>query len=199
MKTYRAEYNLNFSDWEKIPLLTDFSLPWNDSPVPSTAFQAFHNGLYLHFRFIAYCENPLVYVKENQKSEVMRSERVELFFRSDIEMKPYYCLEIDPHGRVLDYKTDYYRLFDYNWNWPEKIHVQSKIEAERYIVCGKLSIAVLNSLKLIRDNRLEVGLFRVICKSILDDTAQIDWITWINPGSPKPDFHIPSAFGTILL
>jgi hypothetical protein len=199
MKTYTAEYNIRFTDWDKIPSVSDFSLPWNNTPVPVTSFQAFHNGLYLHFRFIAHTDKPLVYVKENLKLEVTRSERVEIFLRSDPEMKPYYCLEIDPHGRVLDYKADLYRLFDYNWSWPEKLQIQAIIHPDHYMVCGKLSLAVLNSLKLIRDNRLEVGLFRGNCKSLNGDKAQMDWISWIKPDAPKPDFHIPSAFGTILL
>ena len=190
---------MNFKDWGDVPQIIDFSFPWNEKKAPLTAFQAFHNGLYLHFRFEAECYPTLIFEHVNHKMEVIKSERVEIFLRQNDQMSPYYCLEMDPKGRILDYSAMYHRQFDYNWNWPENIHLQTKIEPDRYHLTGKLSLAVLNRLGILKNNQMEVGLFRGHCIKLENDQAALEWITWINPETEKPDFHIPSAFGILKL
>jgi hypothetical protein len=199
MKQYLVENIQNFNSWEEISKLEDFSFPWKGEKAPETQFQAFHNDLYLHFRFIAFCNSPLVYVKDNHKMEVINSERVEIFFRKDPQMKPYYCLEMDPLGRVLDYKANYYRHFDYEWKWPEYLSIQTKILDKNYELHGKISLAILEQLRLIQNNEIQVGLFRGHCIRLESGKALMEWISWIDPGTEKPDFHNASAFGIIKL
>jgi hypothetical protein len=199
MKQYLAENIQNFNCWEDISKLEDFSFPWRGENAPETQFQAFHNDLYLHFRFIAFGGSPLVHVKENHKMEVINSERVEIFFRQDPKMSPYYCLEMDPYGRILDYIANYYRRFNYEWKWPGCLSIQTKIEETRYILQGKISFAILEQLNLIQNNEIQIGLFRGYCTNIQNDKATLEWISWIDPKTEKPDFHTPSAFGIIKL
>ena len=71
-----------------------------------------------YFRFDVESTRALTYVHDNNKMEVVDSDRVEIFFRRDEMLDPYYCLEMDPLGRVLDYKANFYRKFDYEWQWP---------------------------------------------------------------------------------
>ena len=199
MKNYRAEYIINFKHWDEVPQINDFSFPWNEKQAPYTSFQAFHNGLYLHFRFVADCNPTFVYEQVNHKLEVIKSERVEIFLRQNNQMSPYYCLEMDPKGRILDYYATHYRQFDYTWKWPENIHLQTNVEPKRYCLYGKISLAVMDRLGLLNNNRIEAGLFRAYCTKLEGDRADLEWISWVNPESEKPDFHIPSAFGTIQL
>ena len=115
-------------------------------------------------------------------------------------MDPYYCLELDADGRALDYNAAYYRKMNYPWSWPEG---QLKVKASRvrdgYIVEFAISIQSLKDLGLLQNNRLQAGLFRAERKGMINGRADLRWISWIRPRSDHPDFHIPSAFGALVL
>ena len=114
-------------------------------------------------------------------------------------MSPYYCLEIDPYGRVLDYKAILYRKFDRNWQWPESLSIESKINDKNYTVEGKISLSILNQLDLINNNNIQIGLFRGHCTNLVGNAATLKWISWVDSKTPEPDFHVPSAFGILKL
>jgi len=126
---------------------------------------------------------------------------VEIFFRVNSSLNPYYCLEMDPLGRILDYKAVYYRQFDYEWKWPGKnqIMVHAIRTDPGYCVEGWLTLDSLRKLSLLQKNTLQTGLFRGQCMGQIGEKRQFRWISWIHPDSEKPDFHIPSSFGIILL
>jgi hypothetical protein len=48
------------------------------------------------------------------------------------------------------------------------------------------------------DNTIDAGLFRGDFQR-LNKTTQVKWISWIDPGSENPDFHIPAPFGKLIL
>jgi hypothetical protein len=199
MKKNRINKVMDFSNWNQIVKLTDFCYPWRDEKVPLTEFRAYYDDTYLHFLFVSSGSKPLVYVNNNNKMEVIHSERVEMFFRSDESMKPYYCLEIDPYGRILDYRANFYREFDRNWFWPESLFIQSKISDKTYSVQGKISLFILDKLGLLKNNEIQIGLFRGHCTELKGDIASIKWISWVDPKTKHPDFHVPSAFGLFIL
>ena len=199
MKKFLIPKLINFTGWEKVPELDDFSYPWQNQKAPVTTFSAYYDQNHLYFRFVAFCSKPLVYIKDNSKLEVIHSERVEIFFRSDKKMSPYYCLEIDPYGRVLDYKAILYRKFDRNWQWPESLSIESKINDKNYTVEGKISLSILNQLDLINNNNIQIGLFRGHCTNLVGNAATLKWISWVDSKTPEPDFHVPSAFGILKL
>ena len=45
-----------------------------------------------------------------------KEDRVELFFSNLTTLSEYYCIEIDPLGRILDYSAKHNRKFDENWD-----------------------------------------------------------------------------------
>lgn len=199
MKEYFVIIKVDFKNWDAVRELKDFTYPWQSEMPPKTIFKAYHDSNYLYFRFEAYGPKPLIFVENNNKLEVTKSERVELFFRSDEKMQPYYCLEMDPNERILDYKADYYREFDRSWEWPESLCINTNIEAERYTLEGKVSLSTLKQLGLLKDNKIEVGVFRGHCTALNEDKANIKWISWIDSKTKEPDFHVPSAFGLFVL
>ena len=141
-----------------------------------------------------------IYVKSNDKREAVRSDRVEIFFKVDDAMKVYYCLEIDPLARVFDCKGEHYRKLDTAWSWQEgQLQVKSHRHATGYSVELRISKKSLEQLGLLKDNTIHAGLFRADCYELNDNHAEFRWISWINPGSPTPDFHIPEAFGELKL
>jgi hypothetical protein len=197
MKQLSIRKILNFEDWSKTSELVDFSYPWDNEKSPETVFNAYYDDEFLFFRFKSFCVKPLIYIENNNKLEVIHSERVEIFFRINEKMSPYYCLEIDPIGRVLDYKAEFYRNFDRTWQWPSSLSINTFISEDNYEVTGKISLATLKNLNLINNNQIQIGLYRGHCIKLDGDKSIIKWISWIDSKSENPDFHIPSSFGIL--
>lgn len=187
--------------WEQANVNTDFSFPWEKQSPPKTSFRALFDDDYFYFRFDVEDDNILTYVKDDHKMEVVNSDRVEIFFRSDQNLDPYYCLEMDARGRILDYQTRYYRQFDYGWQWPgtEDLIVKAFEKEKTYVVEGAISLSSLEELGLLKNNVLEAGLYRGYCLNLPEPQAQFKWISWVKPNSETPDFHIPSSFGILRL
>lgn len=205
MKTYEvisctetSEKYLRPAEWEPASLLTDFSYPWQAENPPKTEFRARHNDTYLYFQFEVWDDQLIAAEHESIQQAVVESDRVELFFRKDKQMNPYYCLEMDWKGRLLDNRARHHRMMDYQWQWPEHgLTFQSRLTAKGYTVEGALTKTSLQQLGLLREGKVETGIFR----GEYQDTPrrQVKWISWVRPDSPQPDFHIPSAFGLLKL
>jgi hypothetical protein len=195
LKSYLAPYS-NHLDWSIAPELRDFNYPWETSKPPDLVFKAIHNNKWLHCRFEVIDDDVRVFVNNNSKEDVLLGDRVEIFFRKDEKMDPYYCLEIDCLGRIYDYRARWHRKFEPAWSWPAG---ELKIEAHKtdsgYEVIAAISLRSLRELDLQNSNILQVGLFRGKCIS----HGNMKWISWVKPASEVPDFHIPSAFGILRL
>jgi hypothetical protein len=68
-----------------------------------------------------------------------------------------------------------------------------------YTVEIAISVESLHQLGLLQNKRLRAGLFRAERKSMKAGTGGLHWISWVKPRAAKPDFHIPSAFGVLVL
>lgn len=187
--------------WKQANELSDFTYPWENEQPPHTLFRALHNKDWLYCLYDVKDDNINVYVNTNDKSEVVHSDRVEIFFRKDERMSPYYGLELDPLARVLDYEAEYHRKFKGEWSWPAgQLIVKSNRRKDGYTVEIAISKKSLNQLGILKSKTIEAGLFRGNCLEIsLKDESKIKWISWVKPASETPDFHIPSAFGVLML
>lgn len=186
--------------WSQANILTDFVYPWESVPPPATSFAALWDGHWLYLRYRVKDDSVIVPVKKNEKKEVGASDRVEIFLTPDSLLTPYYCLELDASARVLDYTANYYRKMNYSWQWPKgQLVVKSSRTADGYLVEVAISIGSLKQLGLLKHGRLQAGLFRAENKGFIDGKADLRWISWIRPASATPDFHIPSAFGVLVL
>jgi hypothetical protein len=187
--------------WQQAASLSDFVYPWETGTPPLTQFQALHNDEWLYCLFTVNDDHAYVHEPgSNDKRAVVKSSRAEIFFRRDEGLNPYYCLEIDPTGRVYDYEARYHRAFDPTWSWPDGALI---IETDRtpttYTVEIAISKASLKALGLLRDNRIEAGLFRADRIPNTQSAGAFKWISWVMPDATTPDFHIPSAFGVLEL
>lgn len=186
--------------WETANTLTHFIYPWESIAPPSTSFAALWDDQWLYCLYRIQDDSINIYDINHIKREIGGSDRAEIFFKIDDKMTPYYCLEMDASGRILDYTADYYRQVHYEWQWPkDQLLVKTSKTKDGYIVEVAISISSLTSFGLLKDNRLQAGIFRAECTSIQNGKANLKWISWIDPKSPQPDFHIPAAFGVLQL
>lgn len=188
------------SSWEKANCLTDFSSPWKNDPISKIEFRALWDLENFYFKFVVFDRDIYIDQKDDTVESIGNSDRVELFFRTDDSLNPYYCLEMDTSARIMDFEAKPNKDFDFNWKWPkEHIKVQSSKDANSFTVEGQISIASLEELNLIRNNTIETGVYRAKFSIDENKNYQPTWISWVDPNTPEPNFHIASSFGKFIL
>ena len=92
------------------------------------------------------------------------------------------------------------KKFDFDWNWPQNnIEVKSSINDDSFTVEGSISISSLKMLNLIKDNKIETGIFRAKYNETEKSIFEPVWISWVDPDTEEPNFHIASSFGILNL
>ena len=186
--------------WNKAELLTDFVSPWDNKKFEKIEFKALWDSKNLFFCFSVYDDNVHIDNKDNSIESIGKSDRVELFFRINKSLDPYYCLEIDPTPRIMDFKAQPDKQFDFEWNWPKKdLTVKSHINNNKFTVEIAISITSLEKLNLIRNNKIETGIFRAKYKEGENSIFEPTWISWVNPHTESPNFHRYTSFGVLKL
>ena len=168
--TPRIDGVLDENEWPVPGWEGELVFPWRDVPAPETSFIVHADGAALYFAFWVADEDIVVVDgPPDDESLVARGDRVELFFARDDKLRDYYTIEIDPEGRVLDYRARFYRprraLESMGLNLPS----------------GR--------------RPLLAGVFRAEFSHRGGEAPHESWISWVRPWVPRPDFHVPSAFG----
>lgn len=186
--------------WEKAEVLRDFSSPWHFEEIEDIEFRALHDDDNLFISFTVFDASLHIDSTDNSKKSVDHSDRVELFLRSDDKMDPYYCLEIDPLARVQDFLARPNKQFDYLWDWPkEDIEIKSHITSRKFTVELSLTLKSLKRFNLLKKNIIEAGIYRAKYHQQPNGQFEPTWITWIDPKTETPNFHIASSFGKLKL
>lgn len=196
--TIRVDGQLDEKIWEQAFWETGFTFPWETMEALSTAFCSVSTEEALFFAFKV-SDADLVFAAGPEEDErgVAQGDRVEIFLSKDEALGEYYCLEISPKGRVLDYRASHYRQFDHSWEC-EGLVIATRVIEGGYQVEGAIPVSTMDSLGLLgsqENNRILTGLYRGEFSHGPDDTIIRRWISWIVPDSETPDFHIPSSFG----
>ncbi|WOD42692.1 sugar-binding protein [Hwangdonia lutea] len=186
--------------WEHAEVLSDFVSPWDKTDIDKIEFRALYNTEYLFFCFKVFDADIYVDSTDETHHSINNSDRVELFFRADKNLNPYYCLEIDPTPRIMDFMAKPNKDFNFYWNWPtQDICVKSDIGDNFFTVEGAISLASLKRFKLLKDGKIETGIYRAKYKKQPDESYQPTWITWVDPKTTEPNFHTASSFGVLKL
>ncbi len=186
--------------WEKAISLTDFSLPWDDNKMRKIEFKALWDTSHLFCAFKVEDSEVYIDTTDNSKNSINNSDRVELFFRTNNQLNPYYCLEIDPSPRLMDFKAKPNKQFDFDWNWPkDDILIKSDIQNDFFTVEIAISIASLKQLDLLKSGKIETGIYRAKYNKQENGSYEPTWITWVNPNTETPNFHTPTSFGILHL
>ena len=180
--------------------MIDFNSPWDTKEVKKISFNALWDTKNLFFCFKVEDSEVHIHQSDDTNESINNSDRVELFFRTDDSMNPYYCLEIDPTSRIMDFIAKPGKNFNFYWNWPsEDIEVKSSIEKTHFIVEGAISIKSLTKLDLLKNGQIETGIYRAKYNKQSNGNYEPTWITWVNPMTQTPNFHIASSFGILKL
>ena len=186
--------------WDNALILDDFTSPWNTDKESKITFKALWDREKLFFNFTVFDTEIHIEKKDDSVESIGNSDRVELFFRPDDSLNPYYCLEIDTCSRIMDFIAYPNSNFDFNWDWPQNnLKVKSSINTDCFIVEGSISIKSLKRFNLIKNNTIETGVFRAKYKKTQNKTFEPTWITWVNPNTETPNFHLASSFGRFIL
>lgn len=183
----------NDKAWGKSIILKNFKLPWGDEIPQVTIFQALYDSINLYCYYKVVDKNLVIKDSLNNEIDIASEDRVELFLSKDNTLKEYFCLEIDPLGRVLDYKASFYRKFDDLWD-VEGIKVAGKIDSESYQIKIAIPLKSIAEMGIDISKEFYAGLFRADFENLVSGIKE-NWISWVDPGNTTPDFHVPGAFG----
>ncbi|NNE91412.1 MAG: carbohydrate-binding family 9-like protein [Verrucomicrobiales bacterium] len=178
------------ADFSKADCLSDFTFPWIDRAPPNTEFRAVHDGGTLYFQFEVEDEDLVL-------GEPIDSDRVEIFIAIDEALDPYYGFEMDPQGGVLDYRAKFHREFDFDWTLPEW-KTDGEIFEGGYRLTGSVPLSVLENLGCLQSGRMMAGAYRAEFSHGANGEILEDWMSWIDPLTKTPDFHVPNSFGTFV-
>lgn len=203
-------------DWTLAYVEDRFAFPWKQTPAPRTEFRALCDPAFFYFAFRVDDADVVLVDEFRDKQDVVLEDRVELFFSLDDRMAEYFVLEVDPLGRTYDYRASYYRRFEPAWSWPGR-ETWGALRPGGYEVAGRLplsSFATLGFPPLRPGTRLRCGLYRAEFSHdrsgrppATQDSKHTQgrrgagpppieaWISWVDPGMPAPDFHVPSSLG----
>lgn len=180
--------------WQQAEEFSAFTNPWNSAVAPSTTLKLLKDSEFLYFYFAA--EDNEIVINDDflVERDVEKEDRVELFFSKDADMKQYYCFEIDALARTLSYGARHYRQMDFEWDVPVGYQVQAILDEDGYRVEGAIPLTFIDSLS--TNNSVYFGAYRAEF-SRKNGSLVENWLTWVNPKTPSPDFHVPSSLGKI--
>lgn len=189
-------------DWSTATCLSDFAFPWEVTQVAPTEFRALWSNERLYFRFDCRDDDLVLGSGASEKERVLGSDRVEIFLAPDLGLEPYFCLEMAPSGDSYVYRARTYRQFDDAFAIAG-LELRSEIldERSRYRVEGSVPLAALRELGVLKADAREffAGVYRAEFSRQPDGGVHFGWMSWVDPQTPKPDFHVPSSFGVFEL
>ena len=166
--------------------------PW-DKLTDATQVSVCSNGKTLDFHFQV-PDSTLTLTSGDTERSVDNSDRIEIFLSCDPQMACYYGFEVDPSGKVMDYKNAYYRQFNFDWNGrvatAGNVFPAGYLSPAGYRVDTSFGLDYLRELGVLQpDGTLLMGLFRADALP----SGDIQWYTLLDPRTPEPDFHLPAT------
>lgn len=132
---------------------------------------------------------------ESERAKLYEEDCVELFLGQDpTDRNRYWELEVGPLGHFLDIAIDRgAKKSDVGWSSNSKI--TTKVDRDKKHVTIDVAVRSPDVLAVLKKGaRLPLGLYRMEGKK--PDRL---FLAWSPTRTPKPDFHVPSMFGTLVL
>lgn len=158
--------------------------PW-DGLNDDTRFRCFaDDGRFYFFYDVV---DSTITISRDYKGErdVDFEDRVEIFFSAHNDMRRYYCAEIDPLARVMDYSAEFKARLDYSWNF-KTLRAFGGLTETGYSVAGYVSLDELKQFG-IDFNDFYMGIFRADFHS----DGSVNWFSHVETDDESPYFHKP--------
>ncbi len=196
--TCLREYGQGFIDYDETPsdeaviidgtyAVQGFNAPW-DGLTDDTEFRLSADGSRISFRYSVIDSTLTIADDFTHERTVDNEDRVEIYFCPDKEMSLYYCLEIDPCGRVMDYSGRYYRQMDYEWGF-KTLQTSAELTKDGYIVYGSIERQELEKLGIDLTGGFHMGLFR----ADFHPDMSVNWYSFVSTDAEEADFHKPDV------
>jgi uncharacterized protein (DUF362 family) len=131
---------------------------------------------------------------DTERAKLYEEDCVEIFLAPDAkEPGRYYELEVGPLGHFLDVAIDRSaKKSDVAWSAEARIATQ--VDRDKKHVTIEVSVPAAAITKALAPGaRLPLGLYR------MEGRGQRKFLAWSPTRTPRPDFHVPSAFGTLVV
>lgn len=114
-------------------------------------------------------------------------DRVEVFFSRDSLMSSYWCAEIDPKARPMDYAAHFGQPFDYGWNF-STLECDAALTSVGYRVTASVALSELQKLGI--DTRaFWMGVFR----ADFHPDMTVNWYSLVPTDDQSAYFHKPDV------
>jgi hypothetical protein len=119
---------------------------------------------------------------------------VELFVTPDLHARGhYYEIELGPLGHFFDLEIDRKAKRE-NVDWSAGLQIATTHDAGKRTATIEARMSAPDMLRMLAPGReLPLGLFR------MDGKNPRRYLAWSPPRTAKPNFHVPEAFGILLL
>jgi uncharacterized protein (DUF362 family) len=134
--------------------------------------------------------------KDVERKRLYEEDCVEIFLAPDAsERARYYELEVGPLGHFLDVAVDRTgKPVKANVEWSAKAEIATKVDRPAKRATIEIAIRAPEIVMALRAGaQLPLGIYRMEGKS------PRQFLAWSPTRTPKPDFHVPEAFGTLVL
>ena len=166
--------------------LEGFHAPW-DGLDDETVFIARVSADSLFFHFSVKDSTMTVSADFPQERTVDWEDRAEIFLSVDDGMSSYWCAEIDPLGRVMDYAAHLGQPFDYGWNFSSLV-ASGQVTPDGYEVDGRVALQELRELGIPLEG-FSMGLFR----ADFHPDMSVNWYSFVSTDDETPYFHKPNV------
>ena len=129
-----------------------------------------------------------------ERDKLYQEDCVELFLAPDAARREhYYEIELGPLGHFFDLEIDRAsKLSRSAWSSQPKIKTTSDAARHTALIEAALTAPELTT-ALVAGARLPLALYR------MEGKAPRQYLAWRPPRTPKPNFHVPEGFGSLLV
>lgn len=174
--------------WDVLTPVKVFHAPWNGLD-DETEFRCMVTDSLFIFRFDVKDSTVTLNGDFRNENDVEPEDRAEIFFSHPGELDTYIGAEMDPAGRVLDYKCTFYRNFDYDWNFSTLTYCH-EILPDGYSIAGSVTLDELSEFGVDFDGGFLMGVFRADFRP----DGEVNWYSLKLTDDKKADFHQPNVF-----
>lgn len=174
--------------WDAIPPVVGFHAPW-DGLDDETVFKCMVTDSLFLFRFDVIDSTLALEGDFKTEMNVEYEDRAELFFSHAGDLDTYIGAEMDPAGHVLDYSCEFYRKFNYEWNFTTLDYCH-EIRQGGYSIAGSVTLEELSGFGVDMEKGFLMGAFRADFRP----DGSVNWYSLKSTDDKHADFHQPKVF-----